>query len=107
MLLQDAAKPLFYSDLSPEDQDKAWSSNIHKTMSHKSLQHKPEFLASDLKLPKYYIRTLKDETVNPDFQAMFIQYGHFNDEFELPSGHCPMTSMPDKLAGVLDEIARR
>lgn len=80
---------------------------MHKTQSHKSLQHRPEFLASDLKLPKYYVRTTKDECVVPDFQAVFVQNGHFDSEFEVESGHCPMTSQPRKLAEVLDAIAKR
>jgi hypothetical protein len=105
--LQDDAKSLFFSDISPEEQDKMWQSKIYRTQSRKSMLDRPQFLAADLKLPKYYIRTTKDELVTPDFQALFIQGGHFDDEFELQSGHCPMTSMPDKLAAVLAEIATR
>ena len=40
-------------------------------------------------------------------QRQFVQIGGFNDEFELPSGHCPTVSMPDKFAAVIDTIAKR
>lgn len=104
--IQDTAKPLLFSDLSPEKQDREWA-RLHKSLSHKSLLHRPEFLASEMKLPKYYVRTTKDETVVPDFQALSVLNGHFDDEFEVASGHCPMVSAPWKLAEVLDAIAKR
>ncbi|KAH8176390.1 alpha/beta hydrolase family protein [Sarocladium implicatum] len=106
-LQEETGKPLFFSDISPAEQDHAWNTLLHKTQSYKSLQHRPDVIAADLKLPKYYIRTVNDEMVNADYQAAFIQYGGFDGEFEVRSGHCPMVSAPGKLAEVIDAIAKR
>lgn len=106
-LQEETGKPLFFSDVSPAEQDHAWNTLLNKSQSYKSLQHRPEVIASDLKLPKYYVRTTKDQMVTEDYQAAFIEYGGFDAEFEVPSGHCPMVSEPGKLAEVIDAIAKR
>lgn len=104
--MHDTAKPLFFSDLSVEAQEAAWQ-HVYRHQSRKSLLYKPQFIEADVKIPMYYIKTLEDQTVNPEYQAMFIQMGGLKAEFELPSGHCPAASMPDKLADIVDTVAKR
>ncbi|KAK5096752.1 hypothetical protein LTR70_002878 [Exophiala xenobiotica] len=100
--LSEEAKPLFFSDLSPTAQDTAWS-KTYKTQSHKSLLTKPDFIESDIKIPKTYLLCQKDRTVAPAYQESFIKAGGFDNVVNIASGHFPFISMPeDVVKAVLD-----
>jgi hypothetical protein len=102
--LQPSATPLWYSDLSPEGQAAAWA-DLDKTAPRKAMTQFPAFIASEVKIPKTYIFTEKDEAVVSDYQSMFIQIGGFEDVVKIPSGHAPMLSMPERLVEILEDIA--
>ncbi|KAJ4268997.1 hypothetical protein NW762_003069 [Fusarium torreyae] len=102
--IQEAAKPLFFSDLPTEEQDAAWA-KVLGSQSRKSLSYVSEFINSDVQVPKTYIMCEKDEVVAPTYQEMFIKAGEFDKVERLPSGHFPFLSIPKQTAEVLKRIA--
>lgn len=104
--MTEAAKPLFFSDLSPEKQDEAWKL-VLGSQSQKSLSDVSEFINSDVTIPKTYILCEKDQTVPPELQEMLIQAGSFDKVEKLSSGHFPFVSIPEETAKLFAQIARR
>jgi pimeloyl-ACP methyl ester carboxylesterase len=102
--LQPSATPVWYSDLSSEQQAAAWA-DLDKTSARRALTQFPDFISSDVKIPKTYISTENDVTLVPDFQNMFIQTGGFTNVIKIPTGHAPMLSAPDKLVEILVDVA--
>ncbi|KAM0542294.1 hypothetical protein ACHAPJ_012859 [Fusarium lateritium] len=102
--IQEAAKPLFFSDLPTEEQDAAWT-KVLGSQSRKSLSYVSEFINSDVQIPKTYIMCEKDEVVAPTYQEMFVKAGEFEKVEKLPSGHFPFLSIPKETAEVLKQIA--
>ncbi|KAM0261771.1 hypothetical protein ACHAPA_009570 [Fusarium lateritium] len=102
--MQDTAKPLFFSDLSTEEQDKAWE-QVFKNHSQESFRYLPDFIISDVKIPKIYVMCEEDQVVAPAWQEMVIQMGGFDKVEKLPSGHFPFVSMPEETAKLFAEIA--
>lgn len=103
--LQDDAKPLWYSDLSPEARDAAWN-DLHMTQSRKAFLLFPQFIESDIKVPKTYVFTENDEAVSPAYQEMFITTGAYDNVVRVPSGHTPALSMPDKVVEIIVNAAQ-
>ncbi|KAF5566753.1 hypothetical protein FPHYL_3695 [Fusarium phyllophilum] len=104
--MTEAAKPLFFNDLSPEKQDEAWKL-VLGTQSQKSLGHVSEFINSDVTIPKTYILCEKDQTVPPELQEMLTQAGGFETVEKLSSGHFPFVSIPEETAKLFAQIALR
>ena len=102
MSLTEDAKPLFYSDLSPEAADAAFAS-LCKFQSLKSLTTFPDFVESEIAIPKTYVLCERDQTVPPSFQEMMTQVGGFGKVVKLGSGHSPFLSMPGKVVGTIVE----
>ncbi|KFX95750.1 hypothetical protein O988_05654 [Pseudogymnoascus sp. VKM F-3808] len=103
--LGEAAKPLFFSDLSPAAQDTAWS-QTYKTQSRKSLLTKPNFIETDITIPKTYLMCEEDQTVSPMYQESFIKTGGFNNVVKIPSGHFPFISMPEKVVKAIIDASQ-
>ncbi|KAM0346008.1 hypothetical protein ACHAPU_006062 [Fusarium lateritium] len=101
--LQESAKPLFFSDMSDEEQAQVWPT-FPKQQSWACFLCKPTFIDSDVKIPKAYVKTEKDQCVYPEWQAGFIAAGGYQ-EIPMTTGHCPMISMPKELARVIAEFA--
>ncbi|KAH7229788.1 Alpha/Beta hydrolase protein [Fusarium oxysporum] len=104
--MTDAAKPLFFSDLSPDKQDEAWKL-VLGSQSQKSLSDVSEFINSDVTIPKTYVLCEKDQTVPPELQEMLIQAGGFDQVEKLSSGHFPFVSIPEETAKLFAQIALR
>ncbi|KAF4333138.1 alpha beta hydrolase family domain protein [Fusarium beomiforme] len=104
--MTEAAKPLFFSDLSAEKQDEAWKL-VLGSQSRKSLNHLSQFINSDVTIPKTYVLCEKDETVPPQYQEMCIQAGGFDKVEKLPSGHFPFVSIPEETAKLFAQISLR
>ncbi|KAJ4257968.1 hypothetical protein NW762_008105 [Fusarium torreyae] len=104
--LQEAAKPIFFSDLSPEEQDAIWST-FPKHQSWACFLCRPTFIDADVKIPKAYIKTERDECVFPAWQNGFVMAGQFDAVVSLSTGHCPMVSAPEELARVIDGFANQ
>ncbi|KAK4141783.1 Alpha/beta hydrolase fold-1 [Dichotomopilus funicola] len=108
--LTEAAKPLFYSDLSPDAADAAFAS-ICKFQSHKSLNYFPQFLESEITVPKLYVLCERDQTIPPAFQEVMVQVGKFDKVARVQAGHSPFLSVPgevvDVIVGFGNEVVRR
>ncbi|KAK2591258.1 hypothetical protein QQS21_011066, partial [Conoideocrella luteorostrata] len=106
--LQDAAKAVFYSDLSPLQQDLAASKWL-RAHSRASLCAFPQFLASDITtIPKIYVLCEKDKTLDPAHQEMFINIGKFDRVVRLPeAGHTPSISQPGSIVDIVLDVAGR
>ncbi|KAH6970192.1 Alpha/Beta hydrolase protein [Fusarium avenaceum] len=95
--LQETAKPLFFGDMSPEKQDEVWPT-FPKQQSWGCFYSRPSFIDTDVKIPKAYFRTEKDECVVPQWQDGFIAAGQYEVVVPLTTGHCPMVSQPQETA---------
>ena len=98
--LKEDAKTIWYSDLSPEEQDAAWN-DLWKAQSHTSFTHMPSFITSDIKVHKTYVFCEFDKVVDPAYQEAITQFGQYDEVVRLPSGHAPMLSMPEKLVDII------
>ncbi|MFW2587961.1 alpha/beta fold hydrolase [Sagittula sp. SSi028] len=58
-------------------------------------------------LPKSYVICTQDRAIPPAFQRVMAQAFDPRDVHELDSSHSPFFSMPDRLAALLDQIARQ
>lgn len=58
---------------------------------------KPDFIESDIKIPKTYVLCTKDEVVAPAYQESFIKTGDFDNVIKIDSGHFPFISAPEKV----------
>ncbi|KAF4972204.1 hypothetical protein FSARC_1186 [Fusarium sarcochroum] len=101
--LQEIAKPIFFSDLSSEGQDAIWST-FPKHQSWACFLCRPTFIDADVKIPKAYIKTERDECVFPAWQNGFVMAGQFDVVVSLSTGHCPMASAPEELTRVIDQF---
>ena len=106
MTLQETAKPIFFSDLSPEEQEATWST-FPKHQSWTCFLCRPTFIDADVKIPKAYIKTERDECVFPAWQNGFVKAGQFDVVVSLSTGHCPMVSAPEELSRVIDDFANQ
>lgn len=76
------------------------------TQSRKSFLLIPQFIESDIKVPKTYVLTENDEAVPPSLQEMFTKIGAFDTVIRIPSGHTPALSMPDKVVEIIVNAAQ-
>ncbi|KAJ4005027.1 hypothetical protein NW752_011541 [Fusarium irregulare] len=101
--LQESAKPLFFSDLTPEKQDEVWST-FPKQQSWACFLHKADFIDTDITIPKAYIRTGLDQCIAPAWQDGIIAAGGYETVLHMETGHCPMVSAPEQMARVVGEF---
>jgi Tfp pilus assembly protein PilX len=52
-------------------------------------------------VPRYYIETLKDNTISHDLQSLMLFRVTVTKRFQLDASHSPFFSQPDKLAQIL------
>jgi pimeloyl-ACP methyl ester carboxylesterase len=52
-------------------------------------------------VPRYYIETLKDNTISHGLQTLMLSRVTVNKRFQLDTSHSPFFSQPDKLAAIL------
>jgi hypothetical protein len=102
--IHDTFKPAFFSDLPAKEQDAAWE-KVLGSQSRKSFDHLADFINTDVKIPKTYVKCEKDEVALPAYQDMFIQSGGFDRVESLPSGHFPFLSIPRETAELFGRIA--
>ena len=101
--MQESAKPLFFSDLTPEKQDEVWST-FPKQQSWACFLHKADFIDTDIAIPKAYIRTGLDQCIAPAWQDGIIAAGEYETVLHVETGHCPMVSAPEQMARVVGEF---
>ncbi|KAL4860842.1 hypothetical protein BDV12DRAFT_208760 [Aspergillus spectabilis] len=90
-----------FHDLSPEEQQK-WSSSLLHTsreLFSGTATYEPWH-----QIPSAYIMTEEDQALPPPYQEAMA--GKLGSEltYRLKSSHSPFLSMPDRLAGVLEEL---
>jgi pimeloyl-ACP methyl ester carboxylesterase len=103
--LQEGAKPLWYSDLSPAEQDAAWR-DLNKVQTRASMCYFPPFITSQIKgIPKTYVLCEQDKVVDPAYQEAFAQVGEYNKVVRLPTGHAPLLSAPERIVDIIIETA--
>ncbi|OKS86698.1 alpha/beta fold hydrolase [Mucilaginibacter polytrichastri] len=57
-------------------------------------------------VPKYYIKTLKDQAISPELQNRMIAAAGLKSVYSINTGHSPFISKPDSVAILLSNIAR-
>ncbi|KAL4897236.1 Alpha/beta hydrolase fold-1 [Aspergillus ambiguus] len=100
--LQDTAKSIFFSDLSPEDADHAWA-HLHKKQTTKSFDTWPQCVESEYRCPKTYILCENDTTVPPPFQEQMAGLGGF-DIVRVKSGHAPFLTVPEEVVAIIIRV---
>jgi pimeloyl-ACP methyl ester carboxylesterase len=66
-----------------------------------------ERLALAPEIPSTYVVAAQDRTIRPDWQRRMARERLGVEPVEIPTGHCPNVSRPDRLAEVLVEVAER
>ncbi|KAK0724368.1 Alpha/Beta hydrolase protein [Lasiosphaeris hirsuta] len=94
--LTEGAKPQFYNDLPAETADVAFAS-LCKFQSKKSMNTFPQFLESEITVPKLYLLCERDQTMPPAFQESMVKVGKFDKVVRLESGHSPFLSIPGEV----------
>lgn len=95
-----------YSDLPEHKRDEAWAS-IYPAQSRASLCAFPQFLASDITIPKTWILTEKDQAIDAASQEAFVQFGKFDNTVRVDAGHMANITATIRVADVLLEIGGR
>jgi pimeloyl-ACP methyl ester carboxylesterase len=57
--------------------------------------------------PRFWVRTMLDELVDPATQLRFAERAGCSEVFDLEAGHMCMVSKPAELASILNEVAAR
>jgi pimeloyl-ACP methyl ester carboxylesterase len=58
-------------------------------------------------IPSTYIVASEDRTIRPDWQRRMAHERLRVEPIEIPTGHCPNVSRPERLAQILLEVASR
>jgi pimeloyl-ACP methyl ester carboxylesterase len=58
-------------------------------------------------IPSTYVVAARDRTIRPQWQRRMARERLGVEPIEVPTGHCPNVSQPDRLAGILADLARR
>jgi pimeloyl-ACP methyl ester carboxylesterase len=66
-----------------------------------------ERLALAPEVPSTYVVAAHDRTIRPEWQRRMARERLGVEPVELPTGHCPNVSRPDRLAELLVEVAER
>jgi pimeloyl-ACP methyl ester carboxylesterase len=103
---REAAINAFYSDCSAEDQAEAAARIVPEPIAPLNA---PLALSEGRfgALPRFYIECTLDETIPIAQQRAMQQVLPCAAVMTLESGHSPFLSMPEKLAGILDQLAER
>ncbi|KAH8805441.1 Alpha/beta hydrolase fold-1 [Xylogone sp. PMI_703] len=103
--LQETAKPIFFSGLSPEEADAEWG-NLSKKISRKCFTTFPQYIESDIPCAKTYVLCENDQAVPPAFQEAMAKTGGF-DIARVPSGHAPFLSIPEEIVKIIIGVAEK
>jgi len=66
-----------------------------------------ERLALAPEIPSTYVVAADDRTIRPEWQRRMARERLGVDPVEMPTGHCPNVSQPDRLAEILIDVAGR
>ena len=58
-------------------------------------------------IPSTYVVAAYDRTIRPEWQRRMARERLGVEPIEMPTGHCPNVSQPDRLAGILVDVAQR
>jgi pimeloyl-ACP methyl ester carboxylesterase len=58
-------------------------------------------------IPSTYVVAAQDRTIRPEWQRRMARERLGVEPIEIPTGHCPNVSQPDRLAGILVDLAQR
>lgn len=104
----EGAKAQFYGDLPPAVADAAFAA-LCKFQARKSMSVFPQFIESEITVPKMYLLCEKDQTVLPALQEKMARVGKFDKVVRLDSGHAPFLSVPgemvEAIVGFCEEIS--
>lgn len=58
-------------------------------------------------VPKYYIRTLQDNCVTPNYQSQLLGKTYFSAVYEMDTCHMPFISNPNDFVNIIQEITNK
>ncbi|MEV0070863.1 alpha/beta hydrolase [Amycolatopsis sp. NPDC050768] len=98
----ETAKDAFYHDCPPAVTEQAVASltpEFHDTRTTRATR------AAWREVPSHYVVCTQDRAIVPDVQRALA--ARLDSVREIDSGHCPMLSQPDRLAGIIADVAVR
>ncbi|KAJ5683347.1 hypothetical protein N7462_006512 [Penicillium macrosclerotiorum] len=101
-LLEDA-KPLFFSDIPPEQAEIEFASLFRK-QTIKSFRTLPQYVAADYQCPKTYVLSENDKSVPPEWQEKMAELGK-HDIIRVSSGHASFLSIPEEIVAIITRVA--
>jgi pimeloyl-ACP methyl ester carboxylesterase len=93
----------FCPDCSKQDQDE-FLKTINWNMPQEPIRTKVELGSSYERVPKFYIKTLKDRSISIDEQEFMIDKTPCKKVFAIDSGHSPFFNKPDDIVDYLQQI---
>jgi pimeloyl-ACP methyl ester carboxylesterase len=104
--LNSPIKKLFIGDdVSDIDANRAVANMVPESIAlGNEYLHYNYFVFKDM--PKFYIKTSKDQIVSPETQNKYIERTQFRGVYTLETGHSPFVTQPKQLANILEKINR-
>ena len=100
---EDYVMDLLYADV-----DEAEARNACRRLTPEAvacLYDRVELNAEVDRIPRYYIRTLYDKAITPEYQDAMIANSPCKKVYTMKTGHSPFLAQPERLVQILDEIA--
>jgi pimeloyl-ACP methyl ester carboxylesterase len=98
-----AAATFLYHDC--DEATLEWALSTRREFVPRAVYDERISLASEI--PSTYIVAGKDRTIRPDWQRTMARERLKVEPIEIPTGHCPNLSRPERLAEILLEVASR
>ena len=98
-----AAAAFLYHDC--DDSLLAWALSTRRLFLPRGVYGERLLLAPEI--PSTYVVAAHDRTIRPEWQRRMARDRLGIEPIEIPTGHCPNVSQPDRLAELLVDIAER
>jgi Alpha/beta hydrolase family len=98
-----AAAAFLYHDC--DDATLTWALSTRRLFLPRGVYGERIALAPEV--PSTYVVAARDRTIRPEWQRRMARERLGVDPVELPTGHCPNVSQPDRLAELLVELSER
>lgn len=101
---RDTAVDRFCQDCSQSDQE-LFLRIVNWDMPQEPIRTKVQLGENYARIPKYYIKTLRDRSISIEEQMFMIQQTPCEKIFSIDSGHSPFFNKPNVIAKFLQEIS--
>lgn len=89
-----------------EDREKASQDYTLKYMTRSAFGFYPDYIDTDIPVPKTWILPEEDAVVAPQYQEMFIQGGQVQHVTKIKGGHFAFLINPEETVAAIDKAAK-